>query len=334
MIMEGRKKSESIFLSVFTTLVLAAPLCVIAWQCSHSSEYISYSFEYLFNIDRGIYLGEVPNFGYGRLLYRVPLLITASWLVIAIVIGISRRRNSLKSSRDPWYWFSHVLGMTASIGLGVVVPLYFDIDKDTQTFGYDLMAIFLIAFTAILPMMSIFLFYQFNNERNEKYYSSDYLDYDIDKKCVKYAFLASSMAILISSLISVAHFKDIKSDYQLVSRSAYHEWLDAQEEKKPVAPSNSFEQIKAEVDSILEVRKKQGLPPEQKKYYEQIISKYRSTHSSSTYSPDPDSPYAHDGHPGTKPDDPLFGFDPWDDEDDAYSVERNQIDAYPDEWFK
>jgi len=42
--------------------------------------------------------------------------------------------------------------------------------------------------------------------------------------------------------------------------------------------------------------------------------------------------YLNDGHPGTKPDDPLFGFDPWDDEDDAYDVERNQIDPYPDEW--
>jgi len=44
------------------------------------------------------------------------------------------------------------------------------------------------------------------------------------------------------------------------------------------------------------------------------------------------SEYAGDGHPGTKPDDPLFGFDPWDDEDDAYNLERNIIDPYPGEW--
>lgn len=42
--------------------------------------------------------------------------------------------------------------------------------------------------------------------------------------------------------------------------------------------------------------------------------------------------YAYDGHPGTKPDDPMFGFDPWDDWDDAYNLERNDIDPYPDEW--
>ena len=42
--------------------------------------------------------------------------------------------------------------------------------------------------------------------------------------------------------------------------------------------------------------------------------------------------YANDGHPGTKPDDGLFGFDPWDDEDDAYSLERGFQDPYPDEW--
>jgi len=47
---------------------------------------------------------------------------------------------------------------------------------------------------------------------------------------------------------------------------------------------------------------------------------------------EPKSKYANDGHPGTKPDDGLFGFDPYDDEDDAYDVERNQIDPYPDEW--
>lgn len=60
-------------------------------------------------------------------------------------------------------------------------------------------------------------------------------------------------------------------------------------------------------------------------------SKYHSGsyHSSSRES---ESEYANDGHPGTKPDDGLFGFDPWDDEDDAYDVERNQVDPYPDEW--
>ena len=61
-----------------------------------------------------------------------------------------------------------------------------------------------------------------------------------------------------------------------------------------------------------------------------------SGRSQSTYNDDDndesESSYAHDGHPGTKPDDPLFGFDPWDDEDDAYNVERNQQDPYPDEW--
>lgn len=42
--------------------------------------------------------------------------------------------------------------------------------------------------------------------------------------------------------------------------------------------------------------------------------------------------YKYDGHPGTKPDDEMYGFDPWDDEDDAYNVERNQQDPYPNEW--
>lgn len=37
-------------------------------------------------------------------------------------------------------------------------------------------------------------------------------------------------------------------------------------------------------------------------------------------------------HPGTPPDDGMFGFDYWDDEDDAYEMDRNQTDAYPDEW--
>lgn len=45
-----------------------------------------------------------------------------------------------------------------------------------------------------------------------------------------------------------------------------------------------------------------------------------------------ESIYANDGHPGTKPDDGLFGFDPWDDEDDAYNLERTIIDPYPNEW--
>lgn len=37
-------------------------------------------------------------------------------------------------------------------------------------------------------------------------------------------------------------------------------------------------------------------------------------------------------HPGTPPDDGMFGFDYWDDEDDAYEMDRNQQDAYPDDW--
>jgi len=39
-----------------------------------------------------------------------------------------------------------------------------------------------------------------------------------------------------------------------------------------------------------------------------------------------------DEHPGTKPDDPMFGYDYWDDEDDAYEMDRNQSDPYPDDW--
>lgn len=39
-----------------------------------------------------------------------------------------------------------------------------------------------------------------------------------------------------------------------------------------------------------------------------------------------------EGHSGTSPDDAMFGFDYYDDEDDAYEMDRNQIDAYPDDW--
>lgn len=56
------------------------------------------------------------------------------------------------------------------------------------------------------------------------------------------------------------------------------------------------------------------------------------TVSSTTYTSSSQSKYANDGHPGTKPDDPLFGYDYYDDADNAYEMERNQIDAYPDDW--
>ena len=39
-----------------------------------------------------------------------------------------------------------------------------------------------------------------------------------------------------------------------------------------------------------------------------------------------------DAHPGTKPDDGMFGFDPLDDLDDSYDVERYSEDPYPDEY--
>lgn len=57
------------------------------------------------------------------------------------------------------------------------------------------------------------------------------------------------------------------------------------------------------------------------------ITEYKSNaivHSSKNYSKE--------DHQGTTPDDGTFGYDYWDSPDDRYEMERNQMDAWPDEW--
>lgn len=79
----------------------------------------------------------------------------------------------------------------------------------------------------------------------------------------------------------------------------------------------------AEQDSLDSIRK--AVKPETQR-------KSKNTEQPKKVKKNSESRYQNDGHPGTKPDDGLFGFDPWDDEDDAYHMERNQIDPYPGEW--
>lgn len=55
---------------------------------------------------------------------------------------------------------------------------------------------------------------------------------------------------------------------------------------------------------------------------------HSSSSSSSSYS---SSSETDDRHPGTRPDDGMFGFDPRDDLDDAYSDDHFQQDSRPDD---
>lgn len=42
--------------------------------------------------------------------------------------------------------------------------------------------------------------------------------------------------------------------------------------------------------------------------------------------------HSNGNHQGTSPEDGAFGYDYWDSPDDLYEIERNQMDAWPDEW--
>lgn len=56
-----------------------------------------------------------------------------------------------------------------------------------------------------------------------------------------------------------------------------------------------------------------------------------SSYSYSSSSSSSSSSNADDRHPGTRPDDGMFGFDPRDDLDDAYSDDHFQQDSRPDD---
>lgn len=62
----------------------------------------------------------------------------------------------------------------------------------------------------------------------------------------------------------------------------------------------------------------------------QNSSSAASFSSDGYYTPDDDPDYV--SRRGTPLDDGAFGYDYWDDPDDRYEMDRNQMDAFPDEW--
>lgn len=113
--------------------------------------------------------------------------------------------------------------------------------------------------------------------------------------------------------------------YQWYIEQEHQDFLRNQEECRRIE-----RELKAYYDSLeaVEVARKDSMARE-------VALPSGSSSTPSSYSHSSNNSYDEEDvkeHPGTSPDDPMFGFDYWDDEDDAYEMDRNQSDAYPDDW--